>query len=81
MRHGDQRTVKEALKLFESDSARQPYSPARCNLVVSPETARDMLGKFIKGARKELAIYDINIHDPAMIGSSRSARKKACRFA
>jgi len=63
----DQRTVKEALKLFESDSARQPYSTARSNLVVSPETAREVLGKFIGGAKKELAIYDINIQDPAMI--------------
>lgn len=63
----DLRTVKEAQKLFDSDSARQPYVPARSNLVVSPETARDVLGKFIAGAKKELAIYDINIQDPSMI--------------
>jgi phosphatidylserine/phosphatidylglycerophosphate/cardiolipin synthase-like enzyme len=62
----DRRTVKEALKVFESDSNRQPYSPARCNLVVSPETARDMLTSFISGAKKELAIYDANLQDPAM---------------
>jgi phosphatidylserine/phosphatidylglycerophosphate/cardiolipin synthase-like enzyme len=63
----DQRTVKEALKLFESDSTRQPYVMARSNLVVSPETAREVLGKFLGGAKKELSIYDINIQDPAMI--------------
>ncbi len=75
----DQRTVKEALKLFESDSARQPYSPARCNLVVSPETARELLGKFIWGAKKELAIYDVNVHDPAMIKLLRERAGKGVR--
>jgi phosphatidylserine/phosphatidylglycerophosphate/cardiolipin synthase-like enzyme len=63
----DPRTVKEAQKLFESDSTRQPYAPARSNLVVSPETARAVLAKFIAGAKRALAIYDINIQDPAMI--------------
>jgi phosphatidylserine/phosphatidylglycerophosphate/cardiolipin synthase-like enzyme len=63
----DVRTVKEALKLFESDATRQAYTPARSNLVVSPETAREMLGKFIRAAKKTLAIYDINFQDPAMI--------------
>lgn len=61
------RTVKEALKLFECDATRQPYTPARSNLVVSPETSRDILGKFIGAAKKTLAIYDINFQDPAMI--------------
>jgi len=63
----DQRTVKEALKLFESDASRQPYTPARSNLAVSPETAREVLGRFLGGAKKSLAIYDVNIQDPAMI--------------
>jgi phosphatidylserine/phosphatidylglycerophosphate/cardiolipin synthase-like enzyme len=63
----DVRTVKEASKLFESDSTRQPYSPARSNLVVSPETAREMLVSFIGGAKKDLAIYDVKIQDPPMI--------------
>lgn len=72
----DLRTVKEALKLFESDSARKPYSPARSNLVVSPETAREVLGKFIGGAKKELAIYDIDIRDPAMIRVLKERARK-----
>jgi len=63
----DQRAVKEASSLFEADTTRQPYAPSKSNLVVSPETARDVLGKFLKGARKELAIYDIKVQDPAMI--------------
>ena len=63
----DGRTVKEAVKLFEADSSRQPYVPARSNLVVSPDTAREALGKFIGGARKELAIYDVKIQDSEML--------------
>lgn len=63
----DHRSVQEALKLFEADLSRQPYTPARSNLVVSPENARDMLTAFIKGAKKQLAIYDAKVADPAII--------------
>jgi cardiolipin synthase len=63
----DARTVQEALKLFEADSTRREYLPSRSNLVVSPETSRAMLSAFIKGARKEIAIYDQKIQDPGMI--------------
>jgi phosphatidylserine/phosphatidylglycerophosphate/cardiolipin synthase-like enzyme len=63
----DKRTVAEAVKLFEADVARNPYQPGQSNLVVSPETSRDLLTSFIKGARKELAIYDEKISDPAII--------------
>lgn len=63
----DTKAVQEATKLFESDVARQPYTPGRSNLVVSPDNARATLSAFIKGARRELAIYDAKVHDPAMI--------------
>lgn len=63
----DHRSVQEAVKLFEADLARQPYVPSKSNLVVSPENSRDMLAGFIKGARKELAIYDAKVYDPAMV--------------
>jgi cardiolipin synthase A/B len=63
----DRRAVCEASKLFEADTTRQAYVPASSTLVVSPETSRAMLTKFIKGARKELAIYDAKVQDPAMI--------------
>jgi phosphatidylserine/phosphatidylglycerophosphate/cardiolipin synthase-like enzyme len=59
--------VREAGKLFESDTKRTPYEPgARC-FVVSPINARKELTAFIKGARKELVIYDPKISDPAMV--------------
>jgi cardiolipin synthase len=63
----DTRTVQEAIKLFEADVTRSAYQPARSNLVVSPETSREMLATFIKGAKKDLAIYDERITDPMMI--------------
>ena len=63
----DGKTVAEALKLFESDVKRQPYTPGKSHLVVSPENARTMLSAFISGARRELAIYDAKVYDPSII--------------
>jgi phosphatidylserine/phosphatidylglycerophosphate/cardiolipin synthase-like enzyme len=63
----DKRTVQEAVKLFEADLARNQYAPTRSNLVVSPQSSRDMLTAFVKGAKKELAIYDEKISDRRMI--------------
>jgi len=59
--------VQEALRLFEADTLRQPYVPASDTLVVSPENARARLAAFLKGARKELLIYDPKIADAQMI--------------
>ncbi len=59
--------VAEASKLFEADCARQPYASGSERFVVSPENARDRLGAFIKGARKQLLIYDPEVSDPAML--------------
>jgi cardiolipin synthase A/B len=63
----DKKAVQEAAKLFEADLTRQPYTPAASNLVVSPDNARAVLSAFIKGARKELVIYDAKVHDPQII--------------
>jgi cardiolipin synthase A/B len=63
----DKRTVQEAVKLFDADVTRNPYIPARSNLVVSPESSRDMLTAFLEGAKKDLAIYDAKIQDPSMV--------------
>jgi phosphatidylserine/phosphatidylglycerophosphate/cardiolipin synthase-like enzyme len=59
--------VQEASKLFESDSLRQPYTTGPKGFIVSPENARDRLSAFIKGARKELLVYDPKLTDPKMI--------------
>ena len=63
----DRKTVHEAMMLFEADSTRQIYTPSPSNLVVSPETSRGMLARFIHGARRQLAIYDLHVQDPSMI--------------
>ena len=59
--------VQEAVKLFETDTKRQNYVPALPNFVVSPINARQQISKFIKGAKKELLIYDPRASDRPMI--------------
>jgi cardiolipin synthase len=59
--------VAEAVKLFEADTKRQPYVPGLPSFVVSPVNARKQLAAFLKGAKKELLIYDPEISDPAML--------------
>jgi len=59
--------VAEAMKLFEADFERQPYRSRHERLIVSPENARDQLAGFIKGARRELLIYDPHLSDDAML--------------
>jgi cardiolipin synthase len=61
------RLVQEAVKLFEADTKRQPYVPGLPAFVVSPVNARKQLSAFIKGAKKQLLIYDPEISDLSMI--------------
>jgi phosphatidylserine/phosphatidylglycerophosphate/cardiolipin synthase-like enzyme len=63
----NKRLVQEAVKLFEADCARQPYTPGYDRFVVSPENARPRLSAFIKGARRQLLIYDPKVSDPAFL--------------
>ena len=59
--------VNEAMKLFEADFERQPYTANYPRFVVSPENARERLAAFLKGARKQLLIYDPQVCDDAML--------------
>jgi phosphatidylserine/phosphatidylglycerophosphate/cardiolipin synthase-like enzyme len=59
--------LREAVKLFEADTKRQPYSAGSSKFVVSPVNAREALQSFLKGAKKELLIYDPDITDRAML--------------
>ena len=59
--------VAEAVRLFEADAARQPFSPPARQLVISPDNARTALSAFIRGARKELLIYDPKVSDSSMV--------------
>lgn len=58
--------VQEAGKLFDADIKRQAYVSSLADFVVSPVNARKRLAAFLKGARKQLLIYDPEISDPAM---------------
>lgn len=59
--------VQEAVKLFEADSKRQDYTAGYSKFVVSPVNARKELAGFIKGAKRELLIYDPKISDKAIL--------------
>lgn len=63
----DRRLVQEAAKLFDADTRRVPYIAGVNNFVVSPANARKQLAAFIRGARKQLLIYDPKVTDSAMI--------------
>ena len=59
--------VQEAAKLFECDTKRQKYQSQSARLIVSPANARQRLAAFLKGAKRELLIYDIKISDRSMV--------------
>jgi cardiolipin synthase len=59
--------VGEAIKLFEADFNRQPYSAGLKSFLVSPENSRAELAALLRGAKKQLLIYDVRITDNAMI--------------
>jgi cardiolipin synthase len=63
----NRKLVAEANKLFTADFDRLPYSPGYERFVVSPENARDRLSRFIRGARRQLLIYDPEVSDEAML--------------
>ena len=67
---------KEATALYEADSTRQPYTPSNKSFVVSPEQSRSPLTEFIRGAKKQLLIYDEKITDRLML-RELSARAEA----
>lgn len=63
----DKELVEPAIALFEADASRRPYKPSSPSFLVSPLNAREELTSFIRGAKKELLIYDVRISDPDMI--------------
>jgi cardiolipin synthase len=64
---GHKKLVAEAVKLFEADIKRQPYSAGNPNFVVSPVNARKQLSAFLQGAKKQILIWDPEVSDPGMI--------------
>jgi cardiolipin synthase len=72
--------VREASRVFECDTARQPYEPGPGGLVVSPVNARQALGRFIQETKKELVIYDPKVSDPAMLHLLKDAAKAGAQI-
>lgn len=60
---GDKRLVKEASALFNADTTRQQYTPGHDRFVVSPESSREILTRFIQRAKKQLLIYNVKVSD------------------
>ncbi len=54
-------------KVIDADHNRVPPIITSTRLVVSPENAREQLSTFIRGARRELLIYDANVSDDRVI--------------
>jgi cardiolipin synthase len=63
----NKKLLTEANKLFTADFDRLPYSSGYERFVVSPDNARERLSRFIKGARKQLLIYDPQATDDGML--------------
>jgi len=63
----NRKLVQEASKLFEADFNRQTFSPSNGRFIVSPENSRERLSKFLRGARKQLLIYDPKVSDDAIL--------------
>jgi len=72
----NEKLVAEAQKLFTADFDRQPYTPGNERFVVSPENARERLARFLRGARRQLLIYDPKVSDDAMLKILTEKQKK-----
>jgi len=59
--------VKEASRLFACDTQRQTYKSSSKKFLVSPVNARRGLETFLKGAKRELLIYDVDITDKEIL--------------
>ena len=59
--------VAALTKVIDADHNRMAPVVSSTRLVVSPEDAREKLANFIRGARRELLIYDANVTDDRMI--------------
>jgi cardiolipin synthase A/B len=61
------KVVRDILKIIDADHNRTDLKIKSTRVVVSPENARERLTAFIKRARRELLIYDMNVSDDELI--------------
>ena len=67
--------VREAARLFRADCTRSKYAAKTDTFVVSPTNSRQVLDAFVKGAKKELLIYDPKISDKEMLRTLQTSAK------
>ena len=67
--------LQEAAKLFKADCTQNRYTPKAETFVVSPTNSRQVLGAFLKRAKKQLLIYDPKISDKEMLQILRERAK------
>jgi len=72
--------VAEAVKLFEADTQRQEYAAGSEAFLVSPVNARKELARFIKGAKKEMLIYDVKISDRSLLRLLQERQKAGVKI-
>jgi phosphatidylserine/phosphatidylglycerophosphate/cardiolipin synthase-like enzyme len=72
--------VREAAKLFRADCTRTKYAPKTETFVASPANSRNVLGTFLKRAKKELLIYDPKISDKEMLGILQERAKAGVKI-
>jgi len=61
------KVVRDILKIIDADHDRFDLKIKSTRVVVSPENARERLTAFIKRAKRELLIYDMNVSDDGII--------------
>ena len=59
--------VRDVMKVVDADHNRTDLAVTSARVVVSPENAREVLADYIRKARKELLIYDVNLCDDRML--------------
>ena len=55
------------MKVVDADHNRTDLAVTSARVVVSPENARELLADYIRKARRELLIYDVNLCDDRML--------------
>lgn len=59
--------ITEAVQLFVADVAGKSHKAGSKHFVISPNNARERLSNFIRGARRQLLIYDGKLSDSGII--------------
>ena len=72
--------VRDLLKIVEADHNRTDLKIKSTRVVVSPENARQRLMAFVKRAKRELLIYDMNISDDEMISLLKQRAESGVRI-